>query len=303
LFSLIEYIENEKWEECLMSTKIFNGYKLPQMTLKELDLFIKEARQKMNEAHYTLGEIMLVERAVQLLDMYCLFGEDYVKEMLGDNDSFKDSSAPYLSAYFELCSKSMKSEKSDRRIDSMFDFKSSICLFPIRGKILALLFTQQQAFTSTWNSIEGVEEYCYWNNTDRPKEISRYQWDRRREDWETALPGIGIPSENGFIVEFTEGFPLLFEMKWAENAHKYIDSLDARANSYAKNIVFREKLEEVTKNSGKEDSMKYYMEVGKWIKSDEGQNAITLKTEELKKILIPEITVDMLKTKFKDIKK
>mgnify|MGYP000890759863 CR=1 FL=1 len=49
--------------------------------------------------------------------------------------------------------------------------------------------------------------------------------------------------------------------------------------------------------------MKYYMEVGKWIKSDEGQNAITLKTEELKKILIPEITVDMLKTKFKDIKK
>ncbi len=33
-------------------------------------------------------------------------------------------------------------------------------------------------------SIEGVEEFGYWNNTDKPEEISQEDWDARGQFWD-----------------------------------------------------------------------------------------------------------------------
>jgi len=47
-----------------MSTKIFNGYSLPQMSFMGLDLFIKKIRVEIKKAHIELGTSMLIHRAV-----------------------------------------------------------------------------------------------------------------------------------------------------------------------------------------------------------------------------------------------
>lgn len=118
---------------------------------------------------------MLIRRAVQLLDMYFIYGEEQFSKLLKGGIEFNPALSPQVLTYFELNNKAKEAEQSARRIDSEFDFKTSICLFPIRGKILVMLFTQQEAFKNTWSSIEGVEPYPYWNNTDRPEDISPRQ--------------------------------------------------------------------------------------------------------------------------------
>lgn len=37
------------------------------------------------------------------------------------------------------------------------------------------------------DSSPEVSDYSYWNNTDRPQEITQEQWDKRREDWDAVL--------------------------------------------------------------------------------------------------------------------
>ena len=34
------------------------------------------------------------------------------------------------------------------------------------------------------DSVPGVEEYGYWNNSDRPEEISQKSWDAREKNWD-----------------------------------------------------------------------------------------------------------------------
>jgi hypothetical protein len=36
-------------------------------------------------------------------------------------------------------------------------------------------------------SVEGVEEYCYWNNTDEPKDILHEEWEKRGKVWSKLL--------------------------------------------------------------------------------------------------------------------
>lgn len=36
-------------------------------------------------------------------------------------------------------------------------------------------------------SVEGVDSYSYWNNTDEPKDIAREEWDSRGKVWEKIL--------------------------------------------------------------------------------------------------------------------
>lgn len=43
---------------------------------------------------------------------------------------------------------------------------------------------------------QSAEEFRYWNNADRPKELSEAEWEYRYETWENINCGQGIASHN-----------------------------------------------------------------------------------------------------------
>lgn len=47
-----------------------------------------------------------------------------------------------------------------------------------------------------WTVPEGTQEFRYWNNTDRPEELSEEQWNYRSETWENINCGQGIADHN-----------------------------------------------------------------------------------------------------------
>lgn len=288
-----------------MSTKIYNGYKLTQMSFKQLHNFMQNVRIEMQKTHVELCKSLLIKRSVALIDMYYLYGKEELETMMKNDGfvDFKDSSSAYFSAYFEIMKKSKEHENSDLAINNTYDFKSTACLFPSKGKILAVFFTSQDEFLEVWNSIDGILEYSYYNNVDKPDKIKESEWNQRRKDWKNALPGLGIPSENGFIVEFTKGFASLIDMRLDDGILKYILPFETRINHYSKSNVMNKKFNEMRANVSDDELMGVYSDVCEWLKTEEGINAINQESLEVGKILIPEITIDILKTPFKDLNK
>jgi hypothetical protein len=47
-----------------------------------------------------------------------------------------------------------------------------------------------------------ARDYHYQNSTDKPSHISNANWRLRRKHWEEALPGIGVPADNGLLHPF-----------------------------------------------------------------------------------------------------
>lgn len=83
------------------------------------------------------------------------------------------------------------------------DFRAKLGVYPVNGKILALPFINNSAMKKAFLELPEVKEYGYWDSTDPDETVSPEEWKQREQDWDEALPGIGIPRESGMTIELT----------------------------------------------------------------------------------------------------
>src|SRR5690606_29242766 len=76
------------------------------------------------------------------------------------------------------------------------DFSFALTLFPRYNDILGIVFTHHHPFREDWFNLPFVKEYGYWNNVDKPDNVSEYKWRQRYKDWDNAF-GFCVPSEKG----------------------------------------------------------------------------------------------------------
>jgi len=155
-----------------MSTKIYNGGRLPLTSLEVLLCWCREARKVLVEA-----------RAEQLRSRYTL--KQYRKE--------RD----------ELQKRAWRIETTCLR-DPAADFSFNATFFPLREATLVIPFQDNPGMLKAWNRLPYLIEYGYWNNTDIPAECTDTEWSQRKDDWDLALPGSGVPQDHGFDFIFTD---------------------------------------------------------------------------------------------------
>lgn len=57
----------------------------------------------------------------------------------------------------------------------------------------ATWYSEIPEFQQIWESIPGLQPWPYWNNTDRPANLSDRQWGYRGRVWDRVLhPGVGV---------------------------------------------------------------------------------------------------------------
>lgn len=61
------------------------------------------------------------------------------------------------------------------------DTEFSILLIPYAGGVLGRVYTVQRAWTEKWLQQPGVEEFSYWDNEARPKDVTKAEWQARAE--------------------------------------------------------------------------------------------------------------------------
>jgi len=205
-----------------MSTKIYNGYILKEMrNVWELKAFANKVRGKIRPIADELTHRLLAQLVAQRID----------RITLGMPLDEPTDAVPYGYALATMREHARKIRETNLR-DPEFDFSCSVSVIPIRGMVLALLHADRNEYRAVFESIPGVAPYPYWNNTDRPNDISDEEWDKRKEDWNIALPGAGVPNENGVLIEC----PFQFIPK-IEEAIQYLPSLTDRARHAAREIV------------------------------------------------------------------
>jgi hypothetical protein len=84
------------------------------------------------------------------------------------------------------------------------EFTASFQRDVVTGRIFARPFMDALHYEDAWFALPEVEHYGYWNNTDKPKDVTDAEWVERREAWD-RLFGWDPVSENSLtftLVEF-----------------------------------------------------------------------------------------------------
>lgn len=291
---------------------------MPQMTLEELTAFTKAFRERAVALVGRMFSAYLANGITELLDDLFVMDEkefvwrylltqkerDRAREheklekngaLLSESDKIKLSLAdrPHDTAYFAVLSKANERyneiQRSQRR-DPEVDFDCSACFIPLKDKIVALFYTEKDELRELWESCEEVSEYGYWNNTDPQEGVSRREWARRREDWEAALPGIGIPMEHGITADFIKGLPSRFET--LSETVSIIPDLNKRVRRVAKEQVLARKFKALQEAAKDEGALDIYYQAANWLRTSEGKQEIAAEALRIAPVLIPQITQD-----------
>ena len=269
-----------------MSTVIENGYKIPTMNLKELQDWVAPLRKiAESETQKHVYQEMMKE-AIHLRDLATVMtAEEFNKRMVSEEAYEEDRSIL-----------SFVRRELRRQSDSVYrgdlDIKSKLVIFPLEGETLAIFLPcDVKAVQEAFEQLPGVRKYAYWNNTDRPKKLSKKQWDKRQEDWKKAV-GYGDITKNGIVIELMTDIPLIF----SGVPDVKLPSLSKRAKRIATHFVEKEFIARLQEESEK---VSYHVIID-YFSSEEGVRALKEKAKELEKVLPKDVSTESLQVKFKN---
>jgi hypothetical protein len=274
-----------------MSIVITDGYQLKRkLSLNELQQFSMELRTLMEEKAIEICERLVAERVADIVDTYMGRGEEELKAKYGAKRI--DITSSLLSeAYWDLFQEHKKFKKKDTFSDPEANFECKVVFFPAKRKLLALFLSYHKEYRDTWENLDLVQEYKYYNNIERPKNMTKGKWERRRKVWNEVLPGAGVPALNGMEIKCVIHMPMGNELR-KEEILKHLPTLETRLRTQARDIAFQEKWEKFKEESVEGDHIRLINKVERWLRSDEGQADIQLKMKSLSNVLKSNIELE-----------
>lgn len=204
-----------------MSTKIFNGYYIDSCSLQELQAFSMLLRAKMKNKL----EELYIKTLLRLSTYY--YDKKYVCEL---HTPLKY--CPLISAKRKIDERFYNIEKTNTR-DPEFDFGFDVTFIPADSKIFTLIYTEQPECIKLFESFPNVHLYSYYDNTDRPDNLSDEEWEERGNEWYKALEPYEIPALQGFSIKCLIYTPFFNKDELIKSSN-LVPTFQQRVNHFAK---------------------------------------------------------------------
>ena len=155
-----------------------------------------------------------------LVDMWKVISEEEfdTRSLMGAIDS-------------HFLNKAYEDSKSNRRMDSDFDYNCSMLIIPTEDKQLVLVFGNED-LTEIVKKQSWLRDYHYQNQTDAPANISDEEWAERKKTWDAAIGPDYLPVNHGMEITLCDsGRDFLFgfmEEEWTKDLTPYIPSEEDR---------------------------------------------------------------------------
>ena len=238
-----------------MSTKIYNGYKMKALSTKELHEFYKDTRkianEVMEEKYFDLFARKMLKIAYDLeriknddekLEHYLV--DLYLDSVYRDHKKYINNTKEFVindmrKSFFEnkypekiksltesiLMNKSMHSVFKSK--NSPYYFSAEFAILPLEDKTLVIIYdndvSAKLAKNKEFCEKYGFEYYGYWDNVDKPDEISEEKWNQRKQEWDNIKK---TPAEEcicfSFGYEKSIEFPVLYGNENKEKILNYI---------------------------------------------------------------------------------
>lgn len=171
-----------------MSTKIYNGYRIPQTTLaawqSTLPALIKDFQAQARE----LAMPLLVSPLVRKLDCSDEWrAPDLSGSEVEPSSDSSDGPARACDAMDERLLKSFINSAWKLQREPVFDGQCLLMVKPYGEDLLVGLFAENRVLSELAKSVFGLEEFGYWDNTDPDEDCSEEAWAYREKAWEEAL--------------------------------------------------------------------------------------------------------------------
>ena len=223
-----------------MSTKIYSGAKIESNILFYVEDIMKRMKKEMLAA--VEADYRRVYAGCLCQMAYYLNGNTETMILSGDIDPAKyngkttDDLSFWLARQLrELVNKNQSTALvSDTCFDVDFDF--NVSLLPLPDKTLLIPFGENVKCQKIFKKY--TQEYGYWNNCDKPDEISDEEWEQRRHDWDIVLPGVGVPKENGPVRYLVDSKNIVKYIPLEEIKKDITDEMNSKiARKIAKNSL------------------------------------------------------------------
>jgi len=193
-----------------MSTKIYNGYRLGG----DLNGAWKKSLFAKKRLQLEIVDILHqyhVNNIVKMLDEVSLCGNLCFEDWAGhDSNLIAVSQFQLMSEHNKLRSDSYRNPDADFNIEWV--------LLPYGEYVYMLVYSEQQRLINCWSDSMGVEEYNYWDNEDKPDNITGQQWNKRGETWDNILDNYP-PADRGLTCTIFSDYsmPFIIDMDIFEN--------------------------------------------------------------------------------------
>lgn len=167
-----------------MSTKIYGGFRMRTSSLRAAWREAEAFRSEVRAMAATAQQSWLAARAAHLAV---------------DPKGHAHTESPLVRAKAEMLEAHSGAEHDSRR-SPVHDWGVEIVFLPGRRGLYGIMYAEQSVVHTAWLSRPSVRPYAYWNNTDRPDDVSDREWARRERTWDLLLPGATAPAAAGLTV-------------------------------------------------------------------------------------------------------
>jgi hypothetical protein len=103
-----------------------------------------------------------------------------------------------------------------------------------------MVFSERSRWVDRWMEKEEIEDFAYWNNTDRPAEVSAKEWAARGKIWDDILRAnpAGTPGMSGLSAQCTDRMLRAGLEDVLECIPPFDDRVAARARECAMDSVY-----------------------------------------------------------------
>lgn len=255
-----------------MSTKVYNGFRIGGLSMTQLHNLVGEFRQKATYSAETMLAQFVAQRLADVVDGAMVEGKALPENV-------------YRTILNEVRERQIKVEQTMRR-DPAVDFSFNLSFTPMEeGDILGIFYTEKSELANLWRSMPGIEDYAYWNNSDKPDGVTEEQWDERGRRWEDAV-GSSPVSMKSFTADVVPSQFWYVEGLEAKVAQIF-PSEQARLTSMAQAAVVSQIMAQAADT---DEAYTLYSMMGRWLRSPLGVERVEVMKLEVATVLEPTLT-------------
>lgn len=206
-----------------MSTRIFNGYRLPESrpvpaVAREFAEAIKPAYREATVKALTITSLLMLVQTMRQTS------GPATPDLVDDEPDLKDPNRALIALSYGMCDSAdiptsgsilnraadyldlLHRRSREKAHKHQLDRDVSVTFVSDPADTawtLALLYTTHEPYEQAWEALDGVEPWPYWNVTDRPDDVSEDEWEQRRQAWDRAI-GWMPPALVGVSWELTD---------------------------------------------------------------------------------------------------
>lgn len=212
-----------------MSTKIHNGYRItgPDGSRPDPFVFATQLRAHLWPVYESAFTRALVLAAVTAVD-----AAEHAGKPAPDG--------PIATAWLGLHDRQKKIDATRER-DPEADFQCDVTFLADpddpTGPLYALLYTERPTYRATFERMPGVEPWPYWNNTDRPENLTDEEWQHRADTWDRVIGLTMAPITRGLSWKLLGLYDGCSPTKVRDRAVDFLPGRAHRARRLAADLV------------------------------------------------------------------